>query len=127
MKKIIVLSVLFGVLAGGAYAQVVLGGEMYTGIALDIPYEGDESFGVKHREEGKTLFKLNASASKDRFGAKLDTSFSKLPDGEPAGFSVEGIYGWAYFLDKQIRLTLGNISDAVWVSSLDNEYHLDDV
>jgi hypothetical protein len=127
MKKIIVLSVLFGILGGGVYAQVILSGEMYTGIALDIPSDGDESIEVKHREKGNTLFELTATVSKDKFGAKLDTSFTKLPTDQSAAFSVNGIYGWAYFLDKQIRLTLGDISDAVWVTTLDNEYHLDDV
>jgi hypothetical protein len=124
MKKIIVLSVLFGVLAGGVYAQIVLGGEIYTGIVLDIPSDGDESIGVNHRKKGNTLFELTATVNKDNFGAKLDTSFVKQPSDF---FRLNGIYGWAYFLNKQIRLTLGDISDAVWVTTLDNEYRLDDV
>ncbi|MDR0761359.1 MAG: hypothetical protein LBF74_14835 [Treponema sp.] len=123
MKKIIALSVLFGVLTAGVYAQITLGGEMYTGIVLDIPSDGDESIDVNHRKKGNTLFELTATVNKDNFGAKLDTSFIKQTD----FFRLNGIYGWAYFLNKQIRLTLGDISDAVWVTTLDNEYHLDDV
>jgi hypothetical protein len=125
MKKIIVLLVLFGVLAGGVvYAEITFGGEMYTGITLDIPANGDESIGVHHREKGNTLFELDAVVNKDNFGAKFDTSFIKQP---ADFFRLNGIYGWVYFLNKQIRLTLGDINDAVWVTTLDNEYHLDNV
>jgi hypothetical protein len=124
MKKFIAVSVLLCVLAGGVFAQITLGGEFYTGVTLDIPNDGDESIGVSHREKGNTLFEFNAVVNKDRFGAKLDTSFVKQPTDF---FRLNGIYGWTYFLDKQIRLTLGDISDAIWVTPLDNEYHLDDV
>jgi hypothetical protein len=40
---------------------------------------------------------------------------------------VNGIYGWVNFLDNQIRLSIGDISDGVWVTSLDNEYNFDEV
>jgi hypothetical protein len=125
MKKIIVLSVLFGVLAaGGIYAEVTFGGELYTGVTLDIPADANESIGVHHREKGNTLLELDAVVNKDNFGAKLDTSFVKQP---ADFFRLNGIYGWVYFLNKQIRLTLGDINDAVWVTSLDKEHHLDNV
>lgn len=126
MKRIIALSVLLGVLAGGVYAEVILGGELYTGVALDIPADGDESIGVNHRKKGNTLLELTAVVNKDNFGGKLDTSFVKQPSDF---FKLNGIYGWVYFLNKQIRLTLGDISDAVWVVTPDNnsEYFFDDV
>jgi hypothetical protein len=124
MKRIVVVLVLLGVLTTGLFAQLTLGGEFYTGVTLDVPSGADESIGVNHREKGNTLFELTATVNKDNFGAKLDTSFVKQPTDF---FRLNGIFGWAYFLDRKIRLTLGDISDAVWVTTLENEYHLDDV
>jgi hypothetical protein len=123
MKKIIAVSVLFGILTGGLFAQVVLSGEFHTGVELNIPPDGDESIDIHHREEGLTIFDFAATVNKDIFGAKLDTSFTKPPADV---FELKGAFGWVYFLDKQIRLTLGKISDAVWVTSL-SEYNLDAV
>jgi hypothetical protein len=124
MKKIIAVSVLFGVLTGGLFAQVTLSGEFHTGVELNIPSEGDESIKINHREEGFRVFDLAATVNKDNFGAKLDTYFvNQTAD----FFNLAGAFGWAYFLDKQIRLTMGKISDAAWVTSLGNEHKLDDV
>jgi hypothetical protein len=124
MKKIIAVLVLFGVLTGGLFAQVTLGGEFHTGVQLDISSGGDESIAVNHREDGSRIFDLTATVAKDNFGAKLDTSFVKASSDF---FTLNGAFGWTYFLDKQIRFTLGDISEAVWVTSLGNEYCLDDV
>jgi hypothetical protein len=124
MKNIGVALVLLGVLSGTTFAQVTLSGELYTGITLDIPSVGDESIGVNHRDKGNTTFELDAVVSQENFGVKLDTTFIKQPIDY---FRLNGIYGWTYFLDRQIRLTMGDISDAVWVTTLDNEYHLDDI
>jgi hypothetical protein len=121
MKKIIAVSVLFCVLTGGLFAQVTLSGEFHTGVQLDIPPDGDESIDLNHREDGIRIFDFAATVNKDNFGAKLDTSFAKQSD----FFNLNGAFGWVYFLDRQIRLTMGDISDAVWVTSL-SEYKFDD-
>jgi hypothetical protein len=119
---------LFGVLTGGLFAQVTLSGEFHTGVELNIPSEGDESIKVNNREEGIKFFDLAATVNKDNFGAKLDTSFSKpSTDQSPDFFRFNGAFGWAYFLDRQIRLTMGKISEAVWVTSLGSEHKLGDV
>ncbi|AEF81765.1 hypothetical protein [Leadbettera azotonutricia] len=124
MKKFFALSVLFAVLACGAFAQVNFGGSLYTGIELNVPNTGDESVGMRHREEGNTKLDLTGTVVTDNYGAKLDTTFVYPSPDNPR---LNGIYGWANFLDNQLRLSLGKISDAVWVTSLDNEYKLDDV
>jgi hypothetical protein len=123
MKKIIAVSVLFGVLTGGLFAQVTLSGTFHTGVEVNIPSDGDESIDINHREKGLKIFDLAATVNKDNFGAKLDTSFAKQSD----FFIFNGAFGWAYFLDKQIRLSLGKINDAAWVTTLGHEYNLDAV
>jgi hypothetical protein len=126
MKKFFIVSVLFGLLSVGVFAQVTLGGALYTGVALTVPDGGDESFEVRNREKGDSTIELAAVAARDNFGAKLDTTFIYHGSADYT-FALNGIYGWVNLLDNQFRLSIGDISDAVWVTNLDNEYKFDDV
>jgi hypothetical protein len=127
MKKCFICAALFSILSGGVFAQVSLGGNLYTGVAVDIPYEGEESIGLYNREsEAKNSYMdlyLTALFGKGLYGAKLDTNFN-FP---PQNFTVKGIYGWANLFNDRIRLSIGGISDGVWVTSLDNEWTFDEV
>jgi hypothetical protein len=126
MKKCFMYVALLSILSGGAFAQVSLGGNLFAGVAVDIPYEGEESIGLYNREnEAKNSYMdlyVNALFGKGLYGAKLDTNFTT-----PDSFTVKGIYGWANLFNSQIRLSVGRISDGVWVTSLDNEYTFDEV
>jgi hypothetical protein len=128
MKKFFIVLTLSAVLVYGAFAQVNFGGSLYTGVQLDIPSEGDESFHMNHRDEGNTRLDLTGSVNKGKFGAKLDTTFTYNPAAPENFFRLNGIYGWVNFLkENQLRLSIGKISDAVWVTSLDGEYQFDEV
>jgi hypothetical protein len=127
MKKRFVFVVVLGSLAGSVSAQVTLRGNLYTGITADIPYDGEESIGLKNREKGNTTMDVSAAAllGEGTYGVKLDTTFIyNRPD---IAFTPKGMYGWAELFDRQIRLSLGRISDGVWVTSLDNEYTFDEI
>jgi hypothetical protein len=130
MKKCFICAALFSILSGGVFAQVSLGGNLYTGVAVDIPYEGEESIGVKHRDpkKGNTSMDLSVTAllGKGTYGAKLDTTFGLIQPTE-ISFTPKGIFGWANLFNNQIRFSVGKISDGVWVTSLDNEYTFDEV
>jgi hypothetical protein len=128
MKKIVFLLVLFSVLAGAAFAQLTFSGDAYAGVEVKKPYEEDENFGLNFRDSGTATapqFNFAAIATKENYGVKLDTSFI-FPLAMPQ-VRLNGIYGWVNFLDNALRLSIGKISDAVWVTSLDNEYKWDDV
>jgi hypothetical protein len=131
MKKIFAFLILFCVLSGAVFAQVTFGGDVFTGITFEAPYDGDESFNVRNREKGNTTLDLAATVNKEGYGAKLDTTFIYLPQAsiqKPTDyFRLNGIYGWVNLFENQLRLSLGDISDGVWVTSLDNEYKFDDV
>jgi hypothetical protein len=127
MKKRFVFVVLFGSLVGILSAQVMLRGNLYTGLTADIPYDGEESIGLKNREKGNIVMDVSVAAllREGAYGVKLDTTFSYIrPD---IAFTPKGIYGWAELFDRQIRLSLGKISDGVWVTSMDNEYTFDEI
>jgi hypothetical protein len=127
MKKRIALVVLLSSIVGGVFAQVMLRGDVYTGIAADIPYNGKESIGLKNREKGGSMMDLSATAllGNGSYGVKLDTTFSYVrPD---LSFTPKGMYGWAELFNNKIRLSMGKISDGVWVTGLDNAYVFDEV
>ncbi|MDR1212176.1 MAG: hypothetical protein LBK40_08095, partial [Spirochaetaceae bacterium] len=130
MKKVLVVFVLLAAFSAGAFAQLVLNGEFYTGLEVYIPrnYSSHETIRMNHvdhhKPEGTTLFNVTGTYTRDSFGLKLDTDFR---DAAANFYTLNGAYGWASFFDSQIRVSMGKISDGVWVTSLENEYVLDEL
>ena len=130
MKKVIIFSILFSLLAGNAFAQLTFSGEAYAGAQYKRDFNGDDSADVYNRIKGGPYFDFGASLVKENYGMKLSTIYQTTSDLQLAdAFSLNGLYGWVNFLDNSIRLTMGQISDAVWVSSLDvdHEFYFDDI
>jgi hypothetical protein len=124
MKKLLAAS-LIACAALSAFAQLSFSGKAYAGVQLEKQYDvDDEAWSVTHREKGAPRFDFAASALKENYGAKLDTTFTALAD---SPFALNGVYGWVNFLNGAVKLSAGKISDAAWVTSLDKEYKLDDV
>ena len=122
MKKAIIISLLFGVLAANVFAQLTFTGSAYAGIRLqNTPDDGTEVT-TMHREEGAPRFNVTATAMRGNYGVRLDTTLQMTedPDGH---FTLNGIYGWAGFLDNSLRLTMGRISSAAWVTRLHSSLH----
>jgi hypothetical protein len=140
MKKILLASLLLGFAAFSVFAQLNLSGKAYVGVQVTVPYEEDEKgdkvkdnekWTVEHREEGAPKFDFAATASKDNYGAKLDTTFSTATP-----FTLNGVYGWVSFFDgtygdwlpnkwlPDTKLTVGKLSDAAWVTG-EKEWSLD--
>jgi hypothetical protein len=124
MKKFFAFLILLCVLGSAVFAQVTFGGDVFTGVTFEAPYNQDGTFNVTNREKGNTTLDLAATVNKGDYGAKLDTTFIYQPTDY---FRLNGIYGWVNLFENQFRLSLGDISDGVWVTSLDNEYKLDDI
>ena len=129
MKKAIIVSLLASVLVGGAFAQVSFSGEVHTGIQFQRSHNEDPVITTTHREYGAPMFDFTATVARENYGARLDTTFQHTndPDGH---FSLNGIYGWVNFLDNTLRLTMGQISSAAWVTSLDArlpEFRFDEI
>ena len=127
MKKVIVFALLFSVLTAGAFAQLTFSGTAYVGIQLEIPYDTreDEIINAHHRTEGLPLFNLVATINRPNHGLRLNTNF-RVDD---EAVSVEGIYGWVYFLENSLRLTMGRISSPAWIANLDpdNAFYFDKI
>ena len=121
MKKIVTVLILFSLFAGTAFAQLSFSGDVYSGIQYKRDFNDNDAVSAQHRKEGLPLFNLIGTVGKENYGAKLDTSFQVTNDGANS-LSLHGIYGWVNFWDNQIRLTMGKISDGVWVSSLDADH-----
>ena len=125
MKKCIVFALLFSVLIGNAFAQLSFSGTAYIGVQMEIPYDtsDDEIINPYHRTEGTPLFNLVATINRANHGVRLDTNFREDE------VSVEGIYGWADFLDNTLRVTMGRISSPAWIANLDpdNVFYFDAV
>ena len=116
MKKYIVVFLLLCILAGNSFAQLTFGGEAYAGVQIEKQYDQDETVSTTHRKEGAPKFNFTAAAVREDYGIKLDADFQTTNP-----FTLNGIYGWVYFLDKSINLAIGKISDAKWVSNLDTD------
>ena len=125
MKRILIASLLSCVLVGGAFAQLTFTGDVYAGFEIDSPYGEEASYTTNHRDEGPSQFNLAANVLRENYGAKLDLKFQATD----SPLSLTGAYGWVDFLNNSLTLTMGKISDAKWVSSLDSdhEYFFDDV
>ena len=132
MKKALIVFLMAGVLAAGAFAQgVELRGSAYMGIRLQGGYgEGNDArFGVFHVEDGFTRpprFDLSATAARANYGLTLDTRFllpTNPETGHPdAQFVLHGLFGWVDFGgfagNDSFRLTMGQISSPIWVTAL---------
>jgi len=131
MKKLIIFTVLYGVLAANAFAQLTFSGSVYAGILWEIPYDTgqDGSVYAHHPTEGAPQFNFVATVNRPNFGARLDTTFRADVSGGDAPITVEGIYGWVDFLDNSLRLTMGRISTPVWTANLDpdNVFYFDKI
>jgi len=114
MKKTIIAFLLAGFLAGGAFAQVTFSGSVYAGIQLQYTDYSGESITTIHREENDPRFNFMATVTRENYGARLDTTFQMTGDSD-GHFTLHGIYGWVDFLDNSLRLTMGQISSAIWV------------
>ena len=131
MKKFAAFVLLFGVLVGSAFAQLRFSGSAYIGIQLEKEDGSDAAVHAHHRKEGTPLFNFAAIASRESFGVKLDTSFRYTGMRDTSvDINLEGIYGWANLFNNSLRLTMGKISDPVWVVNLDRrlpDWFFDDV
>ncbi|MCL2381188.1 MAG: hypothetical protein FWC64_06280 [Treponema sp.] len=126
MKKAIIFSLLFSILAGSAVAQLTFSGEVYAGVELTNPNRPslDESITTTHRDYGSPRFDLSATVTRDNYGARLVTRFQNMPGG--GQFIVRGIYGWVDFnglasANDTLRLSMGNFADGIWVMQLDSD------
>ena len=120
MKRAIFVLLLLGVLAVGAFAQISFSGEAYAGVMLESPFSetnSKQTVELTHRDEGAPKFNFVAAAARENYGIKLDLTFQTTNP-----ISLNGIYGWVNFLDKSLNLTMGQISDGLWVSSLDSDH-----
>ena len=118
MKKSIIVSLLFCVLAGGVFAEITFSGEGYAGIQVEKPFLWDNTVSATHRKEGAPKFNFVATAARENYGIKFDTDLIVT---DPFAPRLNGIYGWVDFLDDSIHLSMGKISDAKWVSNLDTD------
>ena len=109
---------LAGVTAAAAFAQVTFSGEIHAGIQLQRPYGEGAEITTMHREYMDPKFAFTATVIRENYGARLDTTF-QMTDDPDRHFTLNGIYGWVTFLDNSLRLTMGKISNAAWVTNLD--------
>jgi len=118
MKRIVIFALMFAILAGAAFAQLTLGGEAYVGVHLEKDPDAEEAtIGLHNRDVEGVRFNFTAIAERENYGIKLDSIF-RTDD-----MYVKGLYGWVKFLDSSLRLSVGKISDPLWVLSLDNSLH----
>ncbi|MCL2380758.1 MAG: hypothetical protein FWC64_04080 [Treponema sp.] len=128
MKKVIIVFVMAGVLAGSAFAQVSFSGEASMGIRLTNPPGGDESITTQHRDDILTAprFDLSATVTRENYGARLVTRAQGSP-AQGGTFGVRGIYGWVDFnglasANDSLRVAIGNFADGLWVMQLDADF-----
>ena len=126
MKRAIIASLLLFILAGGAFAQLTFSGEAFVGFQLEKEYDNDEVITATHRDKTLPKFNFVATAARENYGVKLDVDF-EASHTDP--FSLNGIFGWVDFLDGDLHVSVGQISDAKWVTNLDSdvETFFDDV
>ena len=115
MKKGMIFSLLLCVLVCGAFAQLTFNGEAYVGARVDKIFNKDETVDLFHRKKGNPLFNFTASAVRENYGVKLDVDFVGVAN----NISVNGIYGWAGFMDDALHFSIGQISDSKYISNLD--------
>jgi len=135
MKKVFAVFILTTFLAGGLFAQITFSGSAYVGVRLRSEYNQDLEIDAYHREDWNRVPRLDltATAMRQNFGARLSTIF-QMDNSLDGSVTIDGIYGWVNFRgfmdNDSFRLTMGQISTAVWVTRLHSslqEYHFDDI
>jgi len=135
MKKIIIAVLLTSFLAGTAFAQLTFSGSAYAGIRLRSEQNQDVTLDAYHRDNWNRVPRLDLTAAvmRENFGARLSTIF-QMDSAFDGSLTLEGIYGWINFPgftgSDSFRLSMGQISTAVWVTRLHSslqEYHFDDI
>ena len=138
MKKLIIFTVLYCVLAASAFAQFTFTGNVYAGVQMEIPYgynrdgnyhHGDQRNIINpyHRREGAPLFNLVGTFHRPNAGARLDASFQAGQDGGEE-VTLNGVYAW-FDLREDLQVTVGRISNPLWVVGLDpdHEWYFDKI
>ena len=119
MKKATIVFLLITALAGSAFAQLTFSGSAYAGIRFQNADGEDETITTHHREEGAPRFNFTATAMRENYGVRLDTTFIMQDDEGADSFFLNGIYGWVDFDgplgNDPLRLTMGQISSTPWV------------
>jgi len=127
MKRLLVFLLVCSVAAGAAFAQVAFSGKAYAGIRLEkVDGEEDPKVSPEHRKEGTPVFELSSTVTKEDYGVKADVDY------RPVGntVTVQGVYGWAGFMENSLRLAVGKIKDPLWMANIDAslpEWKFDDV
>jgi len=121
MKKAIIVFLLVGVFAGGAFAQVEFSGSAHIGIQLQDSPDADVSITTDHRKYGAPRLDLSASVTRGNYGVRLDTRATG------SGLAVRGIHGWVDFNsivtdNDSLELSLGQFSSGKWVIQLDSDF-----
>jgi hypothetical protein len=101
--------------SSSAPAVLTLGGKASAGLQIDADDSGN-TVSALHRKDGSPLFNLTAVAQTENYGIKLDTDLRAETGNE---LTLNGIYGWAAFMDGDLRVSVGKISDAKWVAAID--------
>ena len=99
--------------SSSAPAVLTLGGKASAGMQVYADDSGN-TVSALHRKDGSPLFNLTAAAQAANYGIKLDTDFRAEAGSE---VTLNGIYGWAAFMDDGLHVSVGKISDAKWVAS----------
>ena len=119
MKKAIFVFILVSALAGNAFAQLTFSGSAYAGVRFQNPVGDGETITTHHREEGVPRFNFTATAMRENYGVRLDTTFTLQDDEDAENLTLNGIYGWVDFDgpfgNDPLRLTMGRMSSTPWV------------
>jgi len=121
IKKALIAALLSNVLVGSAFAQLTFSGSAYAGVRLQAQ-DGDTTVTTDHRTEGSPRFNFVATATRENYGVRLDTTFQH-DGGIDGSIVVNGIYGWVDFRnllgfagqEDSLRLTVGEIASSPWV------------
>jgi hypothetical protein len=121
MKKALIVLLLAGIAAGGAFAQISFSGEAYMGIQYRNPGSAtnpNEAITTEPREPGGTRLDLTVTVGQENYGARLVTRST------PGSILVRGMYGWVDFdslasANDSLRLSMGQFADGIWIIRLD--------
>jgi len=124
MKRAVLVFFLFGILVGGAFAQITFGASAYVGIQLESPFSDthtSETVSATHRTEGPSNLDFFMTGSRDNLGFRLDLNYQIAAQDT---VRLDGLYGWANLFDNSLNLAFGRISNGRWVSVLDADHKM---